>query len=263
MKLRFSLLLLLSALALRAADALPLFNATLSIGKDHRFVLVDANGKTSSFLSLGESFAGYSLKAYDPKTGVLELERNGKVSPVTLVADAATVSAPPAALPATIADAENVLNKMHFEEMMERAMDKQKKMIVTQFQQVAARMTAQGADPTEAAAFQKKMSDEVLNVLDAKTLKNDVSKIYSEVFSKQELDQISAFYSTPLGEMLSSKQPEVQDRLGAIIQGRMQEVMPRVQKLGSEFAAAQKAKREAAAAGGVQSVPTPAPTPKK
>jgi hypothetical protein len=259
MKFRLTLLALASAVALRSADSLPLFNATLTIGKEHRFVLVDDAGKTSSFLNLGEAFAGYTLKAYDPKTGTLDLERDGKVSHVTLVSDASTVNAPAATVPATIADAESVLNKMHFEEMMERAMDRQRKMIVSQFQQVAARMTSQGVDATEAAAFQKKMSDEVLSILDAKTLKNDVSKIYSEVFSKQELEQMSAFYSTPLGEMVSAKQPEVQDKLGAIIQGRMAEVMPRVQKMSAEFAMAQKAKREAAGAAPSPSAPAPKP----
>lgn len=265
MKIRMTLLALASAIALRAADALPLFNATLTMGKEHRFVLVDGGGKASSFLGLGESFAGYRLKAYDVKTGTLELERDGKVFPLTLVADAAVTNAPAPATRATIADAEAVLNKMHFEEMMDRAMEKQKSMIASQFKRMSAQMSAQGADPAEVAAFQKKITDEVFSVLDGKQLKSDVSKIYSEVFTKQELDQISAFYSTPLGEMLSTKQPEVQEKLGAIIQGRMMEVMPRVQKMGAEFAMQQKAKREAAGTTPTPTVPattaTPAPKP--
>lgn len=260
MKLRLILLALVSAVALRAADALPLFNATLTMGKEHRFVLVDGHGKTSSFLALGESFAGYKLKSYDVKEGALELEKEGRVSRVKLVADAATVNAPAAKIPATIADAEVVLNKMKFEEMMERAMQGQKKMLAAQFEKMSTQMAAGGANPAEVAAFQKKITDEVFGVLDAKVLKNDVSKIYSEVFSKQELDQISAFYTTPLGEMLNAKQPEVQEKLGAIIQGRMMEVMPRVQKMGQEFAQQQKAKK-AAAAGGAVPAPVPGPTP--
>ena len=252
MKAKLLLIAVLAAAPVFAADQVPLFNATLSVGKEHRFVLVDREGKTSSFLALGESFAGYKLKGYDPKTGVLELERAGRVHRLTLVADAATKDAPAAAIPATIADAEAVLNKMHFEEMMERALALQKKMIAGQFEQVTKRMTAQGVDPAEAAAFQKKMTDEVLAALDAKQLKADVSKIYSEVFTKQELDQIGAFFTTPLGEMLSAKQPAVQEKLGAVVAGRMAEVMPRVQKMGAEFAAAQKAKRDGA-------VGTPAP----
>jgi hypothetical protein len=257
MKTRIALFAFLFAVSLQAADSVPLFNATLSMGKEHRFVLVDGLGKTSSFLALGEVFAGYKLKNYDPKIGVLELERDGRVYRVTLVADAAVKDAPPPPIPATIADAEAVLNKMHFEEMMERALAQQKKMMAGQFQQLAARMTAQGVDPAEAAEFQRKLSDEVLTVLDAKRLKTDVTKIYSEVFTKQELDQLGAFFTTPLGEMLSAKQPEVQEKLGTVIQGRMAEVMPRVQQMGAEFAAAQKAKRESA--GGA----VPAPAPKK
>ena len=140
MKLRLTFLALASAIALRAADALPQFNATLTVGKEHRFVLVDANGKASSFLSLGESFAGYTLKSYDAKTGALELERDGKVSTVTLVADAAVSNVPAAPLPATIADAQAVVNKMHFEEMMDRAIDGQRKMLGKQFERMTAQM---------------------------------------------------------------------------------------------------------------------------
>jgi hypothetical protein len=264
MKLRLTLLALASAIALHAADTPPQFNATLTVGKEHRFVLVDAQGKASSFLSLGESFAGYTIKAYDAKSDVLELERDGKISRVTLVADAAVVNAPAAAIPATVADAEVIMNKMKFEEMMERALDRQKKAITAQFERMAAQITAQGGDPTEAAEFQKRMANEILSVLDVGKLKADTAKIYSEVFSKQELDQISAFYSTPLGEVLAAKQPEVQDRLAGVIQGRMAEVMPKVQQMGREFAQAQKAKRQAASGAATPApVPTPATPPKQ
>jgi hypothetical protein len=259
MKLRIILLALASAIALRAADTLPQFNATLTVGKEHRFVLVDAQGKASSFLNLGETFGGYKLKAYDAKSATLDLERDGKISRVTLMADAAVTNAPASPIPATVADAEAVMNKMRFEEMMERALDGQKKAIKQQFQKMGAQFTAQGADPTEVEALQKKMSDELLGVLDAGKLKTDTAKIYSEVFSKQELDQIAAFYSTPIGEVLAAKGPEVQERLSGVIQARMAEVMPRVQQMGREFGQAQKAKREAA--GG--NIPPPSTTPKK
>ncbi len=258
MKLIVLLVGLVIATVVHAAEALPKFNATLTVGREHRFVLIDSAGKTSSFLGLGESFAGYKLKAYDAKTGALDLERDGKVSRVTLVADAAVANAAPAALPATIADAQGVLNKMNFEEMMDRTLQGQRKVLATQFQRMTAQLTHQGADPAEVAAFHKSLTDEIFSALDAKTLKNDVSKIYSEVFTKQELHDMSAFYSTPLGQMLTTKQMDVQEKLGAVIQGKMAEMMPRVQKLGQDFAAQQKAKRQAA--GGVAPA---APAPKQ
>lgn len=242
MKARFLAWLLLGAVALGAAEGVPQFNAVLSMGKEHRFVLVDGGGRASAFLSLGESFAGYTLKAYDPKAGVLDLEREGRVHRVTLMADAATKEAPPPPVPATLADAEAVLNKMHLDEMLERTIAQQRKLINSQFQQLSNRMVAQGVAPEEAAAFQKRLTDEVLKILDPKQLKADVTRAYSEVFTKQELDQLGAFFSTPLGEMLATKQPAVQEKLGTVVQGRMAEIMPRVQKMGAEFAAQQKAK---------------------
>jgi hypothetical protein len=113
---------------------------------------------------------------------------------------------------------------------------------------VAAQMTKQGVDPAEAAAFQKRLTDEVFAIFDPKQLKSDVSKIYSEVFTKQELDQLGNFFSTPLGEMLSTRQPVIQEKLGGVMQTRMAEIMPRMQKLGAEFAAKQKEKQAAGGA---------------
>lgn len=239
------------AVSARAADQAPLFNATLTVGKEHRFVLVSQpSGKSSGFLALGDTFDGYTLKNYDAKTGVLELERDGKTSRLTLVADAAVANAPAAAVPATVADASAVLNKMRFEELMDRVIGQQRKAMGASFERMGAQMASQGVPKEEVAAFQKKIMDEVMSVMEAKQMKDDMAKIYSEVFTKTELDEMAAFYSTPLGETIAKKQPEVQERLGAIVQTRMMEVMPRVQQMGREFAAQQKAKREAAAAGG-------------
>jgi uncharacterized protein len=257
MILRVTLLALFSAVALRAADAVPLFNATLTVGKEHRFVLVDANGKASSFLRLGERFDGYLLKGYDAKEGALELERDGKVSRVTLVSDAAVTSGPAPALPATLADANSVLNKMRFEEMMDRVVGQQRKAIAASFEQNASRMIAQGVDKQEVAEFQKKMTNELMSAMQPQLLKDEMAKIYSEVFTKAELDGMAVFYGTPLGEAIATKQPDVQEKLGAVIQKRMMEVMPRVQQMGRDFAAQQKARKEGGGAS------APAPTPKE
>ncbi|MEO5959712.1 MAG: DUF2059 domain-containing protein, partial [Opitutaceae bacterium] len=208
---------------------------------------VDANGKSSSFLTLGESFAGYTLKAYEAKSSTLDLERDGKISRVTLAAET-IANAPATSAPATLSDAEAVLNKMHFEEMMERALERQKKAIASSMEQQMARLgTMPGVDKEAFGVFQKKMMAEIFAVMEPKQMKADVTKIYSEVFTKSELDQMSAFYSTPFGETLAKKQPEVQDRLGAVVQGRMMEVMPRVQQMSRDFAMEQRAKAEAAA----------------
>ena len=60
--------------------ALPIFNATLTVGKEHRFLLISALGKQSGFIRLGDTFEGYTLKAFDAQATVLEMERGGKVT---------------------------------------------------------------------------------------------------------------------------------------------------------------------------------------
>jgi hypothetical protein len=261
MKLRHYLLVasLLVGSRVFAAETLPLFNATLSVGKSHRFVLVSATGKASSFLNLGESFEGFTLKSYDPKSGVLEIEKAGAVHKLTLVADAAVTQGPALSVPATLSDAQTVLNKMRFEEMMERTVAQQKKAMSAQFERMGAQMAAQGVPKEEVSAFQQKLLNEVMSAMDPKQLKDDMAKIYSDVFTKKELDDMSAFFSTPLGEVMATKQPEVQEKLGAVIQGRMMEVMPRVQQMGREFTAQQKARKQSGA-GGVSGAPAPGGT---
>jgi|GEM_PF-5901520 len=109
MKLKTLLLAVLTASTALAANSVPLFNALLTVGKEQRFVLVTVDGQTSSWLKLGDSYAGFTIKAYDPAAATLALERDGKIVNAQLVGGAGVKDAPAAALPATLADAEEVL----------------------------------------------------------------------------------------------------------------------------------------------------------
>ena len=255
MKLRLTLLALASAIVLRAAEAIPLFNATLTVGKEHRFVLADTTGKTSQFLRVGESFEGYTIKSYDAKAGALDLERDGKIVTVTLVADAATANAP-MATPATIADAAAVMNKIHIDELLERSIVQQKKMIMASIERMSANIPAEAKD--DFAAFQKKIVDEIGALLDVGKMKADITRIYSETFTKEELVGVSAFYDTPLGQTLLAKQSDVQQKMQAAMMPRMAEIGPKIQQMSRDFAQQMKEKRE----GGATVSPAPAPAPK-
>jgi uncharacterized protein len=264
MKLPHLFLFLLPILALRAADGLPIFNATLTTGKEHRFVLLNAAGKASSFLSLGQAFEGYTLKGYDPKSGVLQLERDGKVSDVTIAADAAVKNAPAAATRGTVEDATAVLTAMNFEQMMDRTMEGVKRQQRAAMEKMTGQM-AGNADRADVAEFQKKMMDEMMSGISGADMKADVAKLYSEIFSKDELQALASFYASPLGQSFSEKQPIVAEKMNEIMMPRIMAKMPKVQQMGKEFAAAQKAKREAAGGGapGPAQTPAPAPAPKQ
>lgn len=248
-----------------AAEQLPLFNATLTVGKEHRFVLVNAGGKPSSFLRLGETFEGYTLKSYDPKTGVLQIERDGRTVPLTLVADALANAPAPAATPATLADAQAVLNAMNFEVMMNKTLDGVRKGQTAMVEQMMGRMLPPQADAEmrrEVIEFQKKMINELMGGLSGEEMKNDIAKAYSEVFTKEELQSLGTFYQSPIGQVFSDKTPLLQEKMNAVMAPRMMAAMPKVQQMMRDFSMEQRAKREAAKGGGAPA-PAPAPAPTK
>ncbi len=243
----------------------PVFNAVITTGKETRFVLISAAGKTSEWIHLGDSFEGVTLKAFDPATSTLEVEEDGQSAKLTLVSDAAIKDAPAAApgTHATLADAENVLQVMRFEGMMEKILAQQKKQMRAMAQQMAARMERPGVNKEELAAFQQKVMEEMTSALNAADLKKDMAQIYSDIFTKEELDAQAAFYLTPVGQSMVTKTPEVQARLQAVMMPRIQAAMPKVQQMIQQFKAEQQAKAAAAApAGTAPTSATPAATPK-
>ncbi len=256
MKTRLLALLLLAAASLHAADSLPQFNALMTMGSEHRFVLVSDTGKTSSWLKLGSSFDGTTLKAYDERSGGLDLERDGKVTRVFIVAGAATKDSGPAApiaTPASLADAEEVLKAMHFDEMFAKIMDQQKKAMGPMMQRMMAQTKLSDEDRARVAALQKKVTDEVFESLSGPEMKSAVAGIYSSVFSKEELASLGAFYSTPAGQSMVAKQPQVQEKMMEVMMPKMAQIGAKMQQAMKDFVAEKKASMAPA--------PTPAPAP--
>lgn len=267
-----SLLLSLAAAALAAtgfaAEAAPVFNAVLTTGKDHRFVLLSSAGKTSSFLRVGESFEGYVVKAYDAKADTLTVERDGQSVQLRLVADAAIGNAP-AATPATLADATALLQAMNFDEMMDKTLAGIRKQQKAMVEQMMGRMAPPGASAEERASvveFQKKVMDEMMSSLSGAEMRDDMAKVYSEVFTREELQSLAGFYASPIGKTFSDKQPELAEKMNAVMAPRMMAAMPKVQQMMREFGAEMRAKKAAAAAATGTApapvAPTPTPAPK-
>ena len=260
MKIKLLLLAFVTSVTLRAADSLPAFNALMTMGREHRFVLVSPAGEASAWLRLGATFDGYTLKAYDEKAGGLDLERDGKVTTLHLVADAATQSSGAAGLPstkATLADAEDVLRVMHFDEMIGKMMEQQKKALGPAMQRMLAQMKVPAEDRDRFVAMQKKILDETMDTLSGPEMKADVARIYSDIFSKEELASLGSFYSTPAGQSMIAKQPQVQEKMMQAMMPRMMEIGPKLQQMAKNFAAEQAAKAAPQPPAPITSTPTP------
>lgn len=266
--LRALVLTALSAAAVSAADVVPAFNATLTVGKESRFVLLNGDGKSSSWLKVGDTFAGYTVKAYDPKAAALDLEKDGVVTRVSLAADAKVAPGAADMTPATVADATAMLDAMHFETMLDRTLAAVRKQQSAMLDRMIPPSAQLGVDRDAMLAHQKKMVDLMMSAFNGAELKPDMAKAYSEVFTKQELQGLSDFYASPLGETFTDKQPKLAEKMNQVIVPRMMAMMPKVQQMTRDFMAEQSAKKAAAAVGGaapapanLPAAPTASPTP--
>lgn len=240
----------------RAADtatALPELRGVLATGADRRFALSEPGGNSTAWVSVGQSFAGWKLTAYRPEADALVLTRDGRE--VLLKLSASTIGKADGTK-ATLADAEAVLSKMKFEEMLGKILEQQKKTMVGMTQKMMG--NSKGVDAKDIAAFQGKVMDTMFAELNPEAMRADMAKIYSETFTKNELQGLSDFYGTEAGRAMIDKQPELTQKMNDLMIPRMMAAMPKVQKLSMEFGQEQAAKKKVAAAA---SEPTPAATP--
>ena len=263
MNLKHLFVLCLTALAAVAADtaAAPgiLFNAVLTSGKSQLFGVSTTGGGRTAWLPVGAEFQGYTIKAFNEADQSLTIEREGKTEKIKL----ATASIKEVDVKATLADAQTVIDKMHFEELMTRMVEQQKKGML---KMMRAGPAGREMSP-EHQAFQSKIMDVMMSAMDPAEMKKEMTRIYSEVFTKEELKALGDFYSTPAGQSFIAKQPDAQAKMQEAILPRMMEVMPKIKQMGLDFAKEQAAKRQAEgaapAAPAVPAAPEAPPAPAK
>jgi uncharacterized protein len=238
-------------------EAPPELRGVLIAGGVRQFSLVAPGRGTSAWAKVGERFAGWDIVEFKPADETLVLKKDGRRL-VLKLADSAVADAPPAAVKATLADAEEVFRKMDFDRMMSRIIDQQKVNMAAMARKMGG---PGGSDPEARAALQKKTMDLLFDAMDLPGMKNDMVKVYSEVFSKEELRGLADFYGTASGQALVDKQPEVSQKMNELILPRMMAAMPKIQEMQKQFTAEQAAKRQAATTEAVAPAAATAPKP--
>lgn len=85
---------------------------------------------------------------------------------------------------------------------------------------------------------------------------------YRNTFSQKEIDGMKAFYSSPIGQAVVAKLPMVTQQNMQAMQGRMADMIPRIQQIQKDMAAQLKAERESQGASSEpQSPATGSPSP--
>lgn len=242
-----------------AADVAPLqLKGVLNTGREKLFGLSTLTGDSSAWVPLGKGFQGYTLKSYDDAKSLLLFERDGKNYELTLATAKIATAEGAQGTPATVADAAAVVDRMHFEELIAKTMEGQKKAMAGMTQKMA-QQSGSKIDPKDLEEHQSKIMDAMIEAMNLPQLKKDITEIYAQTFSKEELTALGDFYATPAGQAMVDKQPIVQEKLQAAMMPRLMAAMPKIQQLNVDFSKQQKAKIDAAKAA-AQPAAAPAPT---
>lgn len=247
-----SLLLFTASVALAAdtvTTTVPELRGMLMAGTDRHFALASAAGGTA-WVAIGETFDGWKVTDYRQADESLVLTKGGRQEAVKLASSVITSASD---TKATLADAEDVLRKMNFSQMMSRMIEQQKKSIPAMMKQMTAQMGDIGASADDMAAFQSKLMDVMFAEMNPDSMQADVAQIYSQVYTKEELQAQADFYSTTAGQATVDKQPVVQQKMSELMMPRIMAAMPKIQAMAKDFAQQQAAKKQAAA-------PAPAPS---
>ncbi|MEQ1537004.1 MAG: DUF2059 domain-containing protein [Burkholderiaceae bacterium] len=81
------------------------------------------------------------------------------------------------------------------------------------------------------AEFQLKFSKQMREEMNWKRLKPIYFKIYSEIYDQEEVDGLTIFYSTSVGQSYQKKMPVFLLRESVEIQSMMQSLLPKIQSV--------------------------------
>jgi len=116
--------------------------------------------------------------------------------------------------------------------------------MVAQMKQMASSSQAlpPGATPEQKQKFEEfrnKVMD--LSMESAKGIIAQMDHIYADVYSETELQAMKSFFTSPEGQSMLAKQPQVMAHVMPLVQKMQGDLMPRIKQLGEEFRAELKA----------------------
>ena len=160
--------------------------------------------------------------------------------------------------PARKTSADELLQVMHTQQMMERAADR-----ISQTADRLMGLMHTSATPAEEAAFRESLRQQAGQMLKKELSWESIEPIlaqsYADDFTEPELKQLIDFYKSPVGQKLLDKQPDLTTKLTMTTQDKVRAVMPMMtQKLRvsiQKFQADHPLKDTPAPAGGLAAPP--------
>jgi hypothetical protein len=154
--------------------------------------------------------------------------------------------------PAKLALAREVITAMKADQMLD-AMTAQIKQMASQSMAAPSNVTPGQRQKIE--EFKNKTMD--LAMESAKGMIAQMDRVYAEVYSEAELQAMKVFFSSPEGQSMLAKQPQIMAHIMPLMQQMQRDLMPKIREMAEQMKAELKAAQAAKAA------ETPAPEAKK
>lgn len=139
-------------------------------------------------------------------------------------------------------DIDELFTVMRVEQNIQVAMNQVKQMLPKMAADAAKQSSATPADTAQVERAQKKALEVVEKEFSWAELKPDLTKVYAETFTPEEIKSITAFYKSPAGQNFLNKQPELMQKTMTVMQAKMMQLTPKLQAaIQSEIQAGKKA----------------------
>jgi uncharacterized protein len=136
--------------------------------------------------------------------------------------------------------AQEMMNLLHTQRMVQNIADNLKKQIVDAADSVAG-PAATPEQKAKAADFEKQADQLIDAQLSWDVMKTSFTDIYVKNFTEEELDGIIAFYKTPAGTALLGKMPDVNSQVSQFGNSHLTTLQPQLKDLFENFRKSQAA----------------------
>lgn len=206
-----------------------LLRGILKLNGSQAFSISDKSGTESKWLRIGQNYRDYTLADFDEETEVLTVKHGDETFELSM-AGASDSPASGGTPEERLAEAKRMMDLMQFDKMMEETMDAQMAGMGDMMRQQMNQL-GQPVDD-EFVEFYSGAMSRMFDDIDWKPIKSSMTEAYADVFTKEELEGMSNFYTTPAGQASLTKMPEVQQKT---MQVMMPAIMQASQKLQQEL----------------------------
>ena len=87
----------------------------------------------------------------------------------------------------------------------------------------------------DALEFQRKLTDKTFEIMSFDKMYHEYVKLFTEIYTVDELKGMISFYESPVGQSMIEKQPLIMNKAMKLSQERMKILIPEIKRMTEEF----------------------------